>query len=423
MGNRGEYLQDDEIEELKMLRQIREQLDQNMEAMEAMETLCQEKESGPDKFDKQSMEQDDQNKKDIHNLHKGMDIEFYSDEDPRHELENDEQHRQQADTYDRHDEEKDKNNIINTEACGEELFVTEYQSESNSVDITQQDQEEKDDDDVEEEDKNNITLSSDIRGKEVFDKEDLFQSKSVEKTSNSKTLHMEDQNEHTVSDAPDESSVLKVREEEIDKDLLYKLELLIRKRDGGQFSNSQNFELDVLKRVRTETILGEDYLQDLLDRSSRGEPVNEDLQYEVKLLHKHSDGETLSEDELLELYFFERRIDGDMLTQDGLDELDLLRRRRLNLNNTDGQSDTVEMPMAEDEDSVYRRDLLERQKAGNRLSKIEFQWLQIQMKKYRNEELLEDDFDELRMMRNQRNETGSPEVEFVNTKRLLEEEV
>merc|ERR1712161_146724 len=80
-------------------------------------------------------------------------------------------------------------------------------------------------------------------------------------------------------------------------------------------------------------------------------------------------------------------------------------------------------PMAEDEDSVYRRDLLERQKAGNRLSKIEFQWLQILMKKYRNEELLEDDFDELRMMRNQRNETGSPEVEFVNTKRLLEEEV
>jgi len=280
--NRGEYLQDDEIEELKMLRQIREQLDQNMETMEAMETLCQEKESGPDKFDKQSMEQvqtrevdhelhepdslectiqgkarqdlemedqnaarqsieqDDQNKKDIHNLHKGVDIEFYSDDDPRHELENDEQHRQEVDTYDRKDEEKDKNNIISTEACGEELFVKEYQSEFNSVDITEQNQEEEDDDDVEEEDKNNIT---------------------------------------------------------------------------------------------------------------------------------------------------------------------------------------VEMSMAEEEDSVYRRDLLERQKAGSRLSKMEFQWLQILMKKYRNEELLEDDFDELRMMRNQRNETGSPEVEFVNTKRLLEEEV
>merc|ERR1712025_1054380 len=72
--------------------------------------------------------------------------------------------------------------------------------------------------------------------------------------------------------------------------------------------------------------------------------------------------------------------------------------------------------MMEDDDSVYRRDLSNRQKTGQRLDKKEFQWLQILIKKSRKEELDKDEIDELEIMRSQRNET---DVYFVNTKKLI----
>jgi len=83
-------------------------------------------------------------------------------------------------------------------------------------------------------------------------------------------------------------------------------------------------------------------------------------------------------------------------------------------------SNNLKEQSIDDDDSIYKRELLGRQRAGQRLDKKEFQWLQILMKKGRNEELCEEDLNELEIMRNQRNET---EVDFVNTKKLLEIEL
>jgi len=185
-------------------------------------------------------------------------------------------------------------------------------------------------------------------------------------------------------------------------------------------------------------------LRDLYDRSLRGQPVNGDLLYEIELFHrslKNFGGETLSSDEQIEIYLFERRLNGDVLTEDHLEELDFLRDKRLGQLPRDHHSNEIEEPSTngmssrpptdnhsvgkierwiDDDDSLYRQELLARQKAGKRLDKKEFQWLQILVKKAQKKELDEDDLLELEIMRNQKNEI---EVDFVNTKKLLEEEL
>jgi hypothetical protein len=247
----------------------------------------------------------------------------------------------------------------------------------------------------------------------------------------------------------------------IENDLLFELELVTRVRKGIHLTDRQNYELDLLlsvrrggtlseeelddfkllKRKRGQIALNDAYLRDLYDRSSRGQPVNDNLLYEIELFHKDLSGETLSDDEQTEIYLFARRLNGDVLTEDHLEELDFLRNERLSQLPTDHHSDDIKEhsingrsigpptdhhPVGkiersiDDEDSIYRQELLGRQKAGKRLDKKEFQWLQILMKKAQDEELDEDDLHELEIMRNQRNET---EVDFVNTKKLLEEEL
>jgi hypothetical protein len=249
----------------------------------------------------------------------------------------------------------------------------------------------------------------------------------------------------------------------IDNDLLYELELVIRLRKGMNLNDKQDYELDLLlslrrgrtlseeevddfkllKEERGEIALNDVYLKDLYDRSSRGQPVNDDLLYEIELFHrslKDFGGEILSGDEQIELYLFERRLNGDVLTEDHLEELDFLRDKRFRQLPTDHHSNEIEEPSnngmssrpptdnpigkierwIDDNDSLYRQELLARQKAGKRLDKKEFQWLQILMKKAQKRELDEDDLLELEIMRNQKNEI---EVDFVNTKKLLEEEL
>jgi len=111
----------------------------------------------------------------------------------------------------------------------------------------------------------------------------------------------------------------------------------------------------------------------------------------------------------------QQRSSSRLLTnQRSVRKLERMISRRSNRLLTDPQS------MMDDDDSVYRRELLERQKAGKRLDKNEFCWLHILMKKSRNEKLDKDDLDELENMRSHRNET---DVYHINTKKLIEEEI
>ncbi len=267
--------------------------------------------------------------------------------------------------------------------------------------------------------------------------------------------------------------------EEIEADLLYELDLVFRLRKGIELTEKQDYELDILqtlrrggtiskeevedfellRKEREELMLHVVYLRDLDYRISNNELQKDDIFYEVDLFHKAVRGENMSSDEKVELHHFERRLNGEILTKDDLEELEFLKEerssrigqraddtksvsisevssrtssdimRRLersisgatsNHSATDYDSTDFVEQSVDDEDSVYRRDLLGRQMAGKRLDKKEFEWLQILTKKSRNEELSDDELDELEIMRNQRNET---EVNFVNTKKLLEKEL
>ncbi|VEU40798.1 unnamed protein product [Pseudo-nitzschia multistriata] len=200
----------------------------------------------------------------------------------------------------------------------------------------------------------------------------------------------------------------------------YELELLMLLRRGETLSEKQKEDFEELKEKRNQINSNDDYMYDLLNRSSSIELVNEDLRHTIELSHRDLNGEALSEDEQIELELFDRRRDGHPLTEDDLEELDLMRSKRKQQNPCFEQPDDLEESKKEDDDSLYRRELLSKQRGGQRLDKKEFQWLQILMKKSRHEELNEKDIEELEIMRNQRNEI---EIDIVNTKQLLEEEM
>jgi hypothetical protein len=237
----------------------------------------------------------------------------------------------------------------------------------------------------------------------------------------------------------------KQREEgkEIDDDLLYELELFEKMRaqdpltederfeiemfqlirDGNVLTDNQIQELEFLKAEREEAALDTQDLQLLRELKHQGNPVDEEFLYELELFQRKRDGLILSEDEKAELLFFQRQRNGENLQEDDLDELEMLRRRRMNhcrgfetdlILSCDGTPD--------DEDSIYRRKLLDRQMKGQRLDKQEFIWLEILKKKKRKEELLEDELDELDVMRRQRKEANI-EVEVKQTRKLLEMEM
>ena len=257
----------------------------------------------------------------------------------------------------------------------------------------------------------------------------------------------------------------------------YELDLLQILRQGGTLSEEEIEDFELLRNEREQVMLDDAYLRDLYIRSSCNQLVNDDLLYEVELFHKDLSCKSMSDDEQIELYLLERRLNGEVLTENELEELKFLKNEKLSRLPIDLRSNgTKELTISEgsnrqpayhayvrkiersssgasskstvgpqsigrrealidgdddddnddndndddDDDDVYRHDLVGRQMAGKRLDKKEFQWLQILMKKSRNEELDEHDLDELKIMRNQRNEK---EVDFVNTKKLLEQEL
>ncbi|KAL3924597.1 MAG: hypothetical protein SGILL_000950 [Bacillariaceae sp.] len=246
----------------------------------------------------------------------------------------------------------------------------------------------------------------------------------------------------------DEEELFALREqrergEEVDEDLLHELELFEKMRAGNFLTGDEEFEIELFQLIRDGEVLTEEQIQELellkterieatLDERDlqilcqlklRGEPVDEELLYELELFHRKRNGETLSEDEAIEFSFFQRQRDGEDLLEDDLDELEMLRARRLGQggaieNVTPSSADTPEG----DDESVYRRELLDRQMKGQRLDKQEFVWLEILKKKKREEILLEDELDELDVMRRHKKET-IVEVEVKQTRKLLEREM
>lgn len=234
----------------------------------------------------------------------------------------------------------------------------------------------------------------------------------------------------------------KERGEEVDEDLLYELELFDRMRTdqllndkelvevemfelirrGEKLSETQLEQLELLKRERLECIVDEEDLAELRAAQVRGETIDEDFLYELELFQRNRSGEALSNEELYELELFRRRRDGEAILEDDLDELELLKKRRqqLTVSRTGVHGLVVDEATEEEEDSVYRQALLDRQMKGQRLDKQEFQWLEILQKRKRNEELLEDELDELEILRRQRKENTE---EVQHTRKLLEKEM
>ena len=263
----------------------------------------------------------------------------------------------------------------------------------------------------------------------------------------------------------------------------YELDLLQTLRRGGTLSKEEVEDFDLLGSEREKLTLHPAFLRDLDFRISHNKLVNDDVLYEIELFLKDLRGEKMSDDEQFELHLFQQRLDGEALSGGDEEKLDFLKNERSSRlpidqrldvtksfaiskgssqnstdhgyvrntepsfsgrsfsghsfsgrssgtfsgrssgtsNSTSGYDSTERIERSlDEEDSVYRRDLLGRQMAGKRLDKKEFEWLQILMKKSRNEELDYDELDDLEIMRNQRNET---EVDFVNTKKLLEKEL
>jgi hypothetical protein len=244
----------------------------------------------------------------------------------------------------------------------------------------------------------------------------------------------------------DEEELLALRErvdqgEEVDEDLLHELELFARMRAGDQLSEDELFELDmfqlirdgetlteeqiheleILKGERMEAALDKEDLRLLREMKARGEPVDEDFLHELELFQRKRIGDVLSEDEMAELALFQRRRNGEELLGNDIDELNMLRNERLGeplgtrsyVGSMLDQSDN-------DDDSVYRRTLLDRQMKGQRLDKQEFLWLELLQKAKRGEGMLEDERDELDVMRKQRKEAT---VEVEQTRKLLEKEM
>ncbi|KAL3919883.1 MAG: hypothetical protein SGILL_003530 [Bacillariaceae sp.] len=288
-----------------------------------------------------------------------------------------------------------------------------------------------------------------------LDEDELFEVRMFEKRLDENSItsqelaDLEFLRSRRVENRLDEEELQALRErkeqgEEVDEDLLHELELFEKMRagnphtedeqfeiemfqlirDGGALTEEQIQELEFLKTERIEAAFDEQDLHMLRNLKLQGELVDEEFMYELELFQRNRDGGVLSEDEAVELALFQRRRDGEELVEDDLDELEMLRSRRLNSGcDPDGPMIISESLSPDDEDSVYRRELLDRQMKGQRLDKQEFVWLEILKKKKREEELLEDELDELDVMR-QRNKEANVEVVAVKqTRKLLELEM
>mmetsp|Transcript_21957 Transcript_21957/g.61036 ORF Transcript_21957/g.61036 Transcript_21957/m.61036 type:complete len:3067 (+) Transcript_21957:267-9467(+) len=225
--------------------------------------------------------------------------------------------------------------------------------------------------------------------------------------------------------------------EEPDRYLLWELELVGKLRKGAHRSDQQDYELDLLMLVREGHKLSkeqsedlenfrrrrkapnalDDSLKELFHRSVSVASANTDVRYEIELSHKYLSGDTLTEDEEIELYLYDRRRDGRELTEEDWEELEVIKSKRIK------QPGGMEEISSDEDDSIYRQELLGKQRLGQRLSKKEFLWLKILTKKSLKEELSENDLNELEIMRSQRNQRNEIEDEIVNTKQLLEEEM
>ncbi|KAG7347572.1 hypothetical protein IV203_016277 [Nitzschia inconspicua] len=289
---------------------------------------------------------------------------------------------------------------------------------------------------------------------EMMDDDELFKVDMFEKRSMGTVLNVMELDElellkkRTIDRKLDEDELQALRErlchgEEVDEDLLYELELFEKMRfgdpltedelfeldifqlirDGVALSEEQIHELEILKGERMEAALDEEDLRIMRETKARGEPVDEDFLYELELFQRKRNGDSLTKDEELELALFQRRRDEEELQEDDAIKLEILRNKRIGKANNPGTTAARKLAGSDiDDDSVYRRTLLDRQMKGQRLDKQEFVWLELLQKAKRGDSLLEEELDELDVMRKQRKEATS-DVEVEQTRKLLEKEM
>ena len=114
--------------------------------------------------------------------------------------------------------------------------------------------------------------------------------------------------------------------EVLNDDESYEYELFEKRRRGDVLSEEETKDLEFLKGKRLSKGASLDVLR---ERKQEGEPVDEDLFYELELKERKSLGDILSDDEAFELELFERRDNGEPLNSDELATLQDLRRKRL----------------------------------------------------------------------------------------------
>ena len=367
----GENLREDELGELKMLKQIREQLDWNVLAME---NLRQENEGRLVKNSTSIMEQpptvavnNTVSEPECKIQLNRTQVNGQNTKNESHEEIRQKQRDKDIKTVGLDQPRKISDVVLDDETrCFREQEAFNLQLMQN-VDTTEAN--------IEENEEKNHNINLIVSEEEIFEKRHQQKFNLFDTVSDTKTYCSNNRSAESLGRRKcfDTSGALKTESREV-----------ISKGEAV-------FESNNLKHIWKEEDARADKILDKDDVNSHSESSNKESQYEAD------------------------------------DDLNKLPRIRCHDNfiddNIDGQSDEINKLTVDDEDSVCRRNLLERQMAGKRLNKKEFQWLQILIKKSRNEELFENDVVELEIMRNQKKESRSPEKEFVNTKVLLEEEI
>jgi hypothetical protein len=113
-------------------------------------------------------------------------------------------------------------------------------------------------------------------------------------------------------------------EDDGDRDRLHQLELLMRRRMGGEVLSEE--ECDVLQEIEDLSPMEEENLQgelaELLNRKENGEVIDDARLYELELLERARRGEDLSDDELMDLQLFELQRTEGRDTLENLNQVD-----------------------------------------------------------------------------------------------------